>query len=580
MTIASLIQVWRRWIEVESSDPEDARRRRLLNILLTGVLAVVLLLPVTILLMPHHVGDSMRGLLTTVFVVWLVASGAIYLINRYGPGWLASTLFLLLLTVVLAAADFPEEIVNGRSLFFLVIPILMASVLLQPYASFLMSGVVTILLVGISLANDIPPNLIAVLGFFVIALVSWLSARSLERALYDLGQINQQLDLRVVERTRDLTEALKREQNESSKNQAILTSIADGVVFFDESGRVLVANEALAQLLDRPQHDLIWQTLEELMQHDVPADDQAALLALRDHPQSKAEKLEVQWGQRVLSITFATVRTENNSAIGSVMVCRDFTREAELNALKDRFLSMTSHELRTPLNAILGYTDMVQAGVHGPLNHKQDEAVTRINANAKRMLSLVNNILDQAQLEAGTFQVQLSQFSLHSLVEETEHVTGVLAQHRGLTLDFDIAADMPELVYSDMRRLSQVLLNLIGNALKFTKEGGVTVQIYTLGASQWGFSVSDTGVGIPPEAHSTIFEPFRQADNPITRETSGSGLGLSIVKQIVTLLAGDITLERSRLGEGSTFSIVLPLHTAIDDSESTQPTTVKTELIS
>lgn len=551
-------QFWQQFSTIPTTDPEDARRRRLLNILLAGMYVVVILVPLAVLITSANLESWEQAWLIAGSAVMFVGTTMIWLINRYGAGWLASALFILMIVFIFAFGDAPEEVLNGRSLFFLTIPILMASVLLRPYTSFVVAVFVQLLLGAIAFASGLPINLIAMLGFFMIALVSWLSARSLEKALRDLRQINQELDQRVAERTRDLNEALKREQNESSKNQAILTSIADGVVFFDEGGRVLLANDALTVLLDRPQADLTWLTLADLMRDAVPESDQQALLAYRDQPHSDQSKLQVHWGQRVLSVSFAPVRTTDEQILGSVMVCRDFTAETELNKLKDRFLSMTSHELRTPLNAILGYTDMLQAAVYGPLADKQGEMIVRVNANAKRMLGLVNNILDQAQLEAGTFHVQRTKFAVESLLEEVEHMTSVLASHQGLSLTFAVDDAVPDFIESDVRRLSQVLLNLVGNAIKFTRQGGVQVRAYCPDAAHWAIEVTDSGVGIPPDAQSVIFEPFRQANNPLTRDTTGSGLGLSIVKQIVTLLGGQIML-RSSVGVGSTFTVTLPL---------------------
>jgi signal transduction histidine kinase len=271
--------------------------------------------------------------------------------------------------------------------------------------------------------------------------------------------------------------------------------------------------------------------------------------------------VKFQWSKKTLSVSFAAVQDVSGKAIGHVMVCRDYTREAELERLKSAFVSMASHELRTPLNAILGYSDMLQVGVYGEVNEKQRGIITRVTANGKRLLGLVNNLLDQAQMEAGKLSVHLAPFTLDSLVEDLKSVATVLAENKGLELRFDVDPGLPRELTSDAQRLHQILLNLVGNAIKFTQKGSVGIRVFLPDRTHWALEVSDTGAGIPKEAQTYIFDAFRQVDDPITRENTGSGLGLSIVKQLANLLGGDVTV-RSDIGKGSTFTVVLPLQQA------------------
>jgi signal transduction histidine kinase len=260
----------------------------------------------------------------------------------------------------------------------------------------------------------------------------------------------------------------------------------------------------------------------------------------------------------MLSVSFAAVRNPGGGIMGNVMVFRDFTREAELDRMKSTLLSMSSHELRTPLNAILGYSDMLLESVYGPLTPKQRGTVERMMANTKRMLGLINNLLDQAQIEAGRLTIHLAPFSPHDLLKEVESVASILATNKKLTFACEIEPEVPTTLVSDAQRLGQILLNLTGNAVKFTKQGSVSVRMYLADKTHWALAVKDTGMGIPRDAQSYIFEAFRQVDDPSTRDTMGSGLGLSIVKQLVHLLQGEIHLE-SEVGQGSTFTVVLPL---------------------
>lgn len=547
-------------VNVPSSDPEDARRRKLLNILLISLelIVILLLFTTTVTVIFGVAGQNLEvSLLFGGLVVALVGILIIFAINRYYSGWAASVIFITFFVLLATFSDVPQEVVVGRSVFIFTIPILMASVLLRPYASFIFAGLCGLVSAGLALSIGIVPNLPAIFGFVMVAAVSWLSARSLEQALRDLRIINHELDERVAQRTRDLSEALAREQLESGKNQAILKSIADGVVVFDNHQRAIVANPSIEPLIGLPLSQILRADIRTLMADKVDeADKELALRALNndgiENPNTK-----LRWGTKTLSVSFAPVRTQNGSSIGSVMVCRDFTREAELDRMKSAFLSMTSHELRTPLNAILGYADMLLESVLGPLEDQQRMTVERMMANTKRMLSLVNNLLDQAQMEAGKLTLHFEPFDVRELVHNLESVATVLAAHKGLKFTCQIE-DVPDTLLSDARRLDQILLNLVGNAIKFTRQGSVSVRIYQPDAAHWGIEVSDTGPGIPPEAHSYIFEPFRQVDDPITRENTGSGLGLSIVKQLTSLLHGEISLK-SAVGQGSTFIIILPL---------------------
>jgi PAS domain S-box-containing protein len=426
----------------------------------------------------------------------------------------------------------------------------MASVLLRSYASFIMAGVIGLLLVGLSLSVDLVPDIVSVLGFLVLALVSWLSARSLEQALADLRVINRELDQRVDERTRDLAEAL-------SKNQAILQDIADGVIVFDNAGQAIVANPAIGALTARPTHEIIGQDVKTLLGEDVSAEDREKVINLFQGHETLGSGVRFEWGDKTLSVNMATVRTSPDEIVGTVAVFRDFTHEAEVERMKDSFVSMVSHDLRTPLSAIRGYTDMLQHAVYGPLSEQQLDVMTRIHVNTGRLLNMVNNLLDQARLDAGKLSLHIQPFDPHKLIAELESVVGVLAQSQGLELSCHIADDVPATLYGDRKRLHQILVNLVNNAIKFTSQGTIGVRIYQPDAEHWAVDVSDTGSGIPDEAQARIFAPFQQIDSSITREHSGVGLGLAIVKQLTTLMEGQIELD-SEPGRGSTFSIVLP----------------------
>jgi len=554
------METMRRLWTISSADPDEQRRSWLLNIMLVAIasfalLAIVATAAVTL---TGEVGEPGPHILYLGSAATLVGIAIIFAINRFRSGSVASAIFLLFLVGLFAFADEPQEVVDGRSLFLFAIPILMASVLLRPYASFFLAGLSGLVIVVITLTTqEFAPNVPAILGFFAIAVVSWLAARSLERALAELRAINRELDQRVEQRTRDLAAALAREQAEASKNQAILEGIADGVIVFDNTGKAIVANPAITRLVEQPPHRIIGQDIVALMGEQVDASSREMIASLLDEGGLQAPSVRFDWGRKTLSVSVAPVRATPDQVTGTVAVFRDYTREAEVERIKSAFVSMVSHDLRTPLSAIIGYAEMLRESVYGPLSRKQLDAMERIAANAQRQLSMVNNILDQAQIEAGKLTLHIAPFDPHKLLADTESVMGVFTRSKGLELRYQIDADVPAQLPGDQQRLHQIIVNLVNNAIKFTEQGSVTVRVYRPDPQHWALDVTDTGPGISPEAQIYIFEPFRQVDGSITREHTGVGLGLSIVKQLTTLMGGQVKLT-SQVGHGSTFTIVLP----------------------
>ncbi len=563
--MSNAIQI-RSFLTVPTLDAEDARRRKLLNIMLIGLWGLSLLGLIGIFvidLIGVHVDnpystnqENPLNLLYYTAIALLMGITVIYTINRYFSGWLASSIFLIFLTVVFIASDDPPEVINGRSIFFFAIPILMASMLIRPYASFIATGVITVMLSIFALSVGIPPNIFAALGFVAVAAVSWLSARNLEQALGELRKTNQELDQRVADRTRELSQALMRERAEASKNQAILEGIADGVIVFDNSGKALVANPAIGRLLNYFPEQILGMDpvqLTELVGGDI-GDRERILFALRN-PEGSSN-IRFQWNKKILLMNAASVMEGENSQVGTVAVFRDFTQEAEIERMKDAFLAIVSHELRTPLNAIIGYSEMLREAVYGPMTDRQVEVINRIMNNTYRLLELVSDLLDQAQIESGAMKFQNRPFTPYELLEGLHSVMDRLAADKGIRLTSSIDQDLPATLFGDPRRMQQVLTNLVGNAIKFTDQGSVTVKIYRVDKNRWAMRVTDTGRGISADAQKYIFEPFRQAEDTSIREHSGIGLGLSIVKRIVDLMGGEIQVK-SAPGKGSAFTVVL-----------------------
>ena len=231
-------------------------------------------------------------------------------------------------------------------------------------------------------------------------------------------------------------------------------------------------------------------------------------------------------------------------------------RLTEASKAKSEFLANMSHELRTPMNAILGFVEMLLDDIYGEVPPHLREPLIDVQVNGKHLLNLINDVLDLSKIEAGRMELVLGEYSVQDVVETVRTSLQSLALEKGLGFDSAAEDDIP-LAFGDGRRITQCLMNLVGNALKFCKRGRVTVGVKRQG-NDLLYHVSDTGIGIPKEELKNIFTEFRQVDTAITREFSGTGLGLNITKKFVEMHGGRIWAE-SELGKGSTFYFSIPL---------------------
>jgi signal transduction histidine kinase len=226
------------------------------------------------------------------------------------------------------------------------------------------------------------------------------------------------------------------------------------------------------------------------------------------------------------------------------------------NEHKTQFFANMSHELRTPLNGMLGFSELLIDGLYGTLPEKAMEVLERIQKDGRHLLGLINDVLDISKIEAGQLTLALSEYSVPSIVDTVVATTAALARAKGVEVRSVVPANLP-MGYGDERRLTQVLLNLVGNAIKFTDAGHVEIRAEAMDG-HFKIAVEDTGPGIPPADHARIFEDFQQVDNSITRQKGGTGLGLAISRRLVQAHGGHIDVH-STVGVGSTFNIVLPV---------------------
>jgi signal transduction histidine kinase len=229
---------------------------------------------------------------------------------------------------------------------------------------------------------------------------------------------------------------------------------------------------------------------------------------------------------------------------------------AEASEHKSQFLANMSHELRTPLNAILGYTELLADGIYGDMPDKALGVLKRLESNGKHLLGLINDVLDLSKIEAGQLRLDLADYSVENVVQTVYSAVEPLAADKRLAFRAEVASDLPP-GRGDERRLTQVLLNLVGNAIKFTDAGEIVIKASASNGT-FNLSVHDTGPGISAADQAKLFQEFQQADNSLTKKKGGTGLGLAISKRIIEMHGGRIWVE-SVVGHGSTFVFVLPL---------------------
>ena len=270
-------------------------------------------------------------------------------------------------------------------------------------------------------------------------------------------------------------------------------------------------------------------------------------LAMRPFTDKQIELLTTFADQAVIAI-------ENVRLFDEI---QDKSRQlAEASQHKSQFLANMSHELRTPLNAILGYTELIADGIYGVPPEKMQTVLKRVESNGRHLLGLINAVLDLSKIEAGQFTLDLTDYSLQNVTETVYNAVESLAVDKKLIFKTEVQSDLPT-GHGDERRLTQVLLNLVGNAIKFTDAGEVVI---TADASDGTFNlaVRDTGPGISAADQAKLFQEFQQADNSNTRKKEGTGLGLAISKRIIEMHGGRIWIE-SQVGQGSTFFVTLPV---------------------
>jgi signal transduction histidine kinase len=359
-----------------------------------------------------------------------------------------------------------------------------------------------------------------------------------------LAETFDEMTDRLSERTRALEEAVGR-------MRAILSSIGDGVVLEDLEGKLIPLNAAAEALLEEMADNFALGPLREL---SVEGYEQIS--DLQPSPWL-LERRRFQVGKKVISAHSAAVRTEKGEHLGTVIVLRDVTAEAEAERLKDAFITHVSHELRTPLTAIKGYSELLVVAARDALNEEQLGFLETISRHTDNLVAMINELLDFSEMEAGgRLGLQQRPVLLTTLIEEIAQELRPQIREKGLTLQVKTPADLP-LVDADTRRLRWAIINIVRNAWQYTPAGGSVTLRLSAHDGEVVLDVIDTGIGISPEHQQRLFSRFYRVTNVTADDVRGLGLGLYVTRAIVEAHGGNIQVF-SKEGVGSTFSVILP----------------------
>ena len=349
---------------------------------------------------------------------------------------------------------------------------------------------------------------------------------------------------------------------ETGRLKASVTNLSLGLIMTDHRSNLVIINKRAREILDgkkSPDQKHRWTIAEitERLSKNFNLTEQLEK-SLKHH--QSAEYADVAYGEHILRVLVSPVLPARADS-GCVILLEDITEQKILERTRDEFFSIASHELRTPLTAIRGNAALLQQYFGDSVKDRMySEMLDDIHLSSIRLIGIVNDFLDASRLEQGKIKLKTESFDLMEVLETVAYETSSLAREKGNHIVIDKTLKTMPQIYADKDRIKQVVYNLVGNAMKFTEKGTITVTAHAQ-AGMLKVFVADTGPGMSEADQQLLFRKFQQAGtNPFTRETSrGSGLGLYISKLLVERMGGKIALDHSELGKGSTFSFTIPL---------------------
>lgn len=369
----------------------------------------------------------------------------------------------------------------------------------------------------------------------------------------------------VVSNFHDITEKTmftERLAQEKAEAQALLESIGDGIIATDPDGKIILVNNTFVELIGWQKHEVkgkkerVYLKMQDEHGKEIDENNRPLLLALATGKKVIATHYLVRKdGSKFPARIIATPVVANKRVIGGVKIFHDITREKELDQAKDEFISLASHELRTPMTAIKGLVSMILEGDYGPINKGLKKPLDNIHASSDRQIHLINDLLDVSRLQTGRVNYNLTNFSLKQVLNEVVNALQPIATERKIKLQLKETEDGQ--VQADIQWVKQVLNNLIGNALKYTEKGAINVTTRQE-HDHIQVVVIDSGIGIDPSDQDKLFGRFRQLSSNMSIKSIGSGLGLYISRSVARKMGGDIILEKSGKGKGSTFVFSIP----------------------
>jgi PAS domain S-box-containing protein len=565
------------------------RRKKALNILLASAFACAVILLAVVLWIMTQPGELVRDIayFARSFPFMFLGIALSYALARWVSTDAGSIMLITSGIVIVTFSDAPERIAGGPALLAYAVPILAAGMLLPPWSTFLVAGLATAAVAVVSLQGQsfLLTVISVMLVLFMLALVTWYFARSLERSNRALHNANRRLREDIAERKQ--TEAQLRLMSHVVEQSPV------SIAVMDQGGRFEYFNRHFCRLMGYTQEEATQLSWRDMQPVEAPPDVDAQIqmtLAAGKEWRAQAERTRRDGGTYWEAVTISVVRDAQNDTVHYLAIAEDVTTRHEaqqalhnVNAelerrveertaalrkanialehsarLKDEFLATMSHELRTPLTGILGAAEMLAEQYSGALNERQARSVQAILDSGQHLLGLINGILDLTKIEAGSMELDRQRVEVDAVCRNALTVVSERARQKSQAIAFT-SRPAAMVIPADAIRLKQMLVNLLGNAVKFTPEGGrIGLNVEGDAAQEEiRFTVWDTGIGIAGEDIPRLFAPFVQLDSGLNRAFGGTGLGLTLVRKFAELHGGGVQVESS-VGQGSRFTVVLP----------------------